>query len=127
MIDKGKVFAVDFDGTLYLGEDTPFPQVDETKMNMPLITYIQECQKNHPEDKYILWTCREGVQVEHALKAISKVSNIRWDAVNDNIQEIKLIYGNSRKIIADVYIDDKSQTPSIATMMLRKYSQEDNK
>lgn len=38
-----------------------------------------------------------------------KNNGLEFDAVNDNLPEIIDIYGeNSRKITADLYIDDKS-------------------
>lgn len=121
-----KIIAVDFDGTLYTGDSTPWPQVDATKMNMDLINYIEKCQAKYPQDKYILWTCRENDEVEFALEALNKVSTIRWDAVNQNVLEVKSRYGDPRKIIADVYIDDKVLTPNKALTMFEIYLQEGN-
>ena len=38
-----------------------------------------------------------------------KVHGLEFDAVNDNLEELKQLYGNnSRKISADLYIDDKA-------------------
>ena len=38
--------------------------------------------------------------------------NLVFDAVNDNLPEVKELYGNnSRKISCDIYIDDKSCIP----------------
>ena len=105
------IYAVDFDGTLYTGA-TPFPKVDPQYLNMELLTYLEELQKREPHSRFILWTCREGREVTVALEAIAKRSTIRWDAVNDNVPEIKIQYQDSRKIIADVYIDDRAIQPS---------------
>ena len=61
--------------------------------------------------KLILWTCRSDKQLDEALE-FCKDAGIEFDAVNDNLPEVKELYGNnSRKIYADVYIDDRSFTP----------------
>ena len=107
MIREGKIFAIDFDGTLYLGPQDNFPFVDETCLNFDLIKQIKHRQKANPQDKFILWTCREEAELQCALDSL-KFSGIQWAAVNENISEIKLRYGDCRKIIADYYIDDRA-------------------
>ena len=93
--------AVDFDGTL---ADT-----DATKIYSPntkLINYLIDRRKN--DDKIILWTCREGERLQEAVDWCKRYG-LRFDAVNDNLQELKDEFGNNpRKIAADVYIDDKA-------------------
>lgn len=32
-----------------------------------------------------------------------------FDAVNDNLRSVKEDYGNPRKIVADLYIDDRAE------------------
>lgn len=95
------IIAVDFDGTL---ADT-----DATKIYSPntkLINYLIDRRKN--DDKIILWTCREGSRLEQAIEWCKRYG-LRFDAVNDNLQELKDEFGNNpRKIAADVYIDDKA-------------------
>ena len=117
----GKIFAIDFDGTLYSG-NTPFPQVDETQLNTELIHAIETCQRLFPQDRYILWTCREGHEIAEALEALNKVSNIKWSAINDNIEEVKQSFGDPRKIIADVYIDDRAASPIYGVRLLQHYA-----
>lgn len=52
----------------------------------------------------ILWTCRNGEMLEAAVQACRAVG-IVFDAVNENIRKYR---GNdSRKVWADLYIDDK--------------------
>lgn len=111
------IVAVDFDGTLYSG-NTPFPEVDIPGLNMKLIRTIEQLQANRPQDRYILWTCREGAEIDKAIDALNSVSSIRWDAINDNVAEVKATYGDPRKIIADIYIDDRSFTPFAGKLYL---------
>lgn len=63
--------------------------------------------------KVILWTCREGKMLEEAvLWCLNR--GLRFDAVNDNLPELKEAFGNNtRKIYADEYWDDRS-VPVIA-------------
>lgn len=107
------VIAVDFDGTLYVDGKLPFPHVDVECLDMNLIHSIEKAQKLRPDDKYILWTCRcREYELQCALSALNKVSCIRWDAINDNVSEVKARFGNPRKVVADIYLDDRAATPN---------------
>lgn len=99
-----KIIAVDFDGTLSKGR---WPDVGVP--NFLLIQkLIQLQQEGH---KLILWTCREGEALYNAVEWC-KDMNLVFDAINDNLPEVKEKYGNnSRKISCDIYIDDKSCIP----------------
>lgn len=96
-----KIFAVDFDGTLC---ENAWPEIGEP--NVAMIEYVKALrQKGH---KIILWTCREGNDL---LKAISWCAEqgLIFDAVNDNLEDTKEWFGgNSRKIVAHYYIDDRA-------------------
>lgn len=95
------IIAVDFDGTLC---EECYPNIG--KPNIRLINYL--VQRRNMGDKLILWTCREESLLEDALKWCGQWG-LEFDAVNDNLEEIKNFYNhNSRKITADYYIDDKA-------------------
>lgn len=96
------IIAVDFDGCL--SSSGSWPEVGEP--NESLINWlIVARQQGH---KVILWTCRVGEALQKAVD-MCKNNGLEFDAVNDNLPEIIDIYGeNSRKITADLYIDDKS-------------------
>ena len=97
----GKIIAVDFDGTLSLGE---WPNIGPT--NEELIALLKERKKNG--DKLILWTCREGDALQEAVRWCER-EGLVFDAVNDNIPEMIERYGtNSRKVSCDYYIDDRA-------------------
>ncbi len=99
--ETSKIIAVDFDGTLSFGE---WPAVGPA--NFKLIDFLKE--RRHNGDKIILWTCRDGEALDHALK-FCEDHGLAFDAVNDNLPEIIEIYGNnSRKISCDYYIDDRA-------------------
>ena len=56
----------------------------------------------------ILFTCRDGQRLKEAVKWCSK-QGLKFDRVNDNLPErIRSYKGNTRKISADVYVDDRS-------------------
>ena len=98
------IIAVDFDGTIV---SDAYPKIGMPRAKT--INYIK-CMKEEG-CKIILWTCRSDKQLEEALEAC-RLAGIEFDAVNDNLPEVKELYGNnSRKIYADVYIDDRSFTP----------------
>ena len=97
------IIAVDFDGTLC---NECYPAIGEA--NLPLIDVLKQRRKNG--DKLILWTCREEEMLDHAVQWCNYYG-LFFDAVNDNIDEIKRKYRhNSRKITADIYVDDKAMT-----------------
>lgn len=103
MIQRKTVVAVDFDGTLCHSE---FPNCGEP--NIKLIASLKLIQ-----DKciLILWTCRVGAALEIALKW-SKDQGLNFKYANENCQQSLDQYGNDcRKILADVYIDDRSVLP----------------
>ena len=98
------IIAVDFDGTLC---EECYPEVGVP--NMKLIDVL--IHRRILGDKLILWTCREGKPLEDAVAWCQKLG-LEFDAVNENLPETIAVWGNnSRKITADLYIDDKSEKP----------------
>ncbi len=98
------IIAVDFDGTLC--EDA-WPNIG--KANADLIQYLLYVQsKGH---KLILWTCRCGDKLIEAIEWC-KDHKLIFDGVNENLPEaIEKFGSDSRKIYADMYIDDKALPP----------------
>ena len=98
---RRKTFAVDFDGTLC---KNAWPEIGEPYPEM--IDLVKSLRQNG--HNIILWTCREGFDLEKAVTWCAE-RGLNFDAVNDNLEEIKVLFGgNSRKIVADYYIDDKA-------------------
>lgn len=76
--------------------------------NIPLITLAKHIKAlGH---KIILWTCREGDDLANAVNACAAHA-LTFDAVNDNLPETKSQYYDSRKIVADIYVDDRGISP----------------
>ena len=106
--DRGKakqpiptIFAVDFDGTLCKNR---WPEIGPA--NQPLIDWLIMQKKSGV--KLILWTMREGELLDDAMRWCAE-RGLRFDAVNDNLQEMKDLFGNNpRKVFADCYIDDRN-------------------
>lgn len=99
-----QIVAVDFDGTLCVDS---YPNIGAP--NQKLIRQLREWQLQ--QKKLILWTCRNG---QFLTDAVSWCANqgLTFDAVNENLPEIVEKYGSdSRKITADIYIDDRSCLP----------------
>lgn len=94
------IISVDFDGTLHYGS---YPKIGSP--NTYLMGYLQNCRKHGI--KVILNTMREGELLEKALE-FCKAYDLEFDAVNDNLPEMKKLFGNNpRKIYSDYIIDDK--------------------
>lgn len=99
-----QIIAVDFDGTLCYSN---WPELGEP--NLPLIEYLKKWRASG--NKLILWTCRAGEALEHAVDWCRE-QHLEFDAINDNLPEIIEIYGNnSRKITCDFYVDDRAILP----------------
>lgn len=96
-----KIYAIDFDGTLCKSK---FPDIGEPIPSA--IEYVKQLKEDG--HKLILWTCRVGKNLDDAVKWC-KEQGIEFDAVNENLQEVIDEYGgDSRKVTADYYIDDKN-------------------
>lgn len=94
------IVAVDFDGTLVKNK---YPYISNP--NTELIDFIL----SHRERViWILWTCRHDEQLEYATKYLKDTFGLEFDYVNENCKEKIMQYGETRKVYADVYIDDNN-------------------
>ena len=93
--------AVDFDGTIVEHE---YP-----KIGKPIPFAIDVLKKLQYEEHHmlILWTVREGTLLDEAVE-YCKNRGLEFYAVNKNFPEETLEPGISRKIVADIYIDDRN-------------------
>jgi len=96
-----KILAIDFDGTLC--EDSNFPEIGFPKMKT--INWVKKQQSlGH---KTILNTCRESDLLKEAVNWCT-LHGLIFDSINENIPELKYHPMGHRKVIADIYLDDKS-------------------
>lgn len=93
--------AVDFDGTIVEHE---YP-----KIGKPIPFAIDVLKKLQYEEHHmlILWTVRAGTLLDEAVE-YCKNRGLEFYAVNKNFPEETLEPGISRKIVADIYIDDRN-------------------
>jgi len=96
-----RVIAVDFDGTLCVNH---FPDIGE-----PIRRTIQYIKRERACGSFIiLWTCRQGERLTAAVDWCKRQGLI-FDYINENTAENIAKYGgDTRKINADIYIDDKA-------------------
>ena len=97
------IIAVGFDGVICVSE---FPNIGRPHINV-IDALIKRRKKG---DKLILWTCRHDKLLDDAV-AFCRNMGLEFDAVNENLDFMIEKYGESRKIGADYYLDDKSVTP----------------
>lgn len=100
------IIAVDFDGTLC---DHEYPGIG--KPNVKLIELVKDLRAKGAQ--LVLWTCREGIQLEDAI-VWCREFGLEFDAVNENAPGVKEKIGvmlATRKIYADIYIDDRGIHP----------------
>lgn len=109
------IVAVDFDGTMV--EDN-FPNIGEPR---DIMIEIQQMQRFCPQRvQFILWTCRNGKELANAVQYLSR-SPIHMDAINENLpQVIEEWGGDTRKVYADLYCDDKAGNHNCLTEQVYK-------
>jgi hypothetical protein len=95
------IIAVDFDGCLCVNK---YPDIGAP--NHKAIAALRARRRDGA--KLILWTCRVGDELEAALN-FCWLHGLRFDAVNTNLPEVIEKYGgDTRKICADEYWDDRA-------------------
>ena len=100
LFKQSLVIAIDFDGTIvehrypFIGRIRPF--AFETMEALQI--------KGH---RLILWSHRAGKKLDDAVKFCSS-HGIEFYAVNKNYPEEVWDENDSRKILADIYIDDRN-------------------
>ena len=94
------IIGVDFDGTIV--EDA-FP-----KIGKPRIFAFETLKKLQEEGhRLILWTYRSGEKLDEAVK-FCEDNGIVFYAINKSFPEEQFDFTRSRKIYADLYIDDRN-------------------
>lgn len=101
MIPKNHlIIAIDFDGTIV--EDA-FPGIGK-----PMLFALETIKKLRSEGhRLILWTYRNGERLQEAVDFCKK-NGIEFYAVNKNYPEEEFDGSISRKIHADLFIDDRN-------------------
>lgn len=94
------ILAIDFDGTIV---EHRYPAIGRIRpFAFETLKALQE--KKH---RLILWTHRAGKELEEAIEFCRK-NGLEFYAVNKNYPEEKWNENESRKILADLYIDDRN-------------------
>lgn len=117
------IIAVDFDGTIV--EDA-YPKIGKPKLfAFDTLKKLQE--EGH---RLILWTYRTGDKLEEAVNFCAK-NELHFYAINKSYPEEIFEKNVSRKIHADLFIDDRNVGGFYGWteiyQLIFKYSPEDNK
>ena len=101
------IIAVDFDGTLC---EHGFPEIGQIRpVHQKVIDFIKMEQKKG--STIILWTCRENTNkrdyLDEAVKWC-KEKGIILDHINEAKVPDEFKGAKSRKIFADIYLDDRA-------------------
>ncbi|MEQ8714427.1 MAG: hydrolase [Cyclobacteriaceae bacterium] len=97
---RSLVIAVDFDGTIV---DHEYPRIGAEKLfAFQTLRALQD--KGH---RLILWTIRDGKTLEDAVE-YCRSNGIEFYAVNENFPNEGFEPGQSRKVNADIFIDDRN-------------------
>jgi hydroxymethylpyrimidine pyrophosphatase-like HAD family hydrolase len=95
-----KTIAVDFDGTIV---EHDFPKIGK-EMLFAFATLKELNRRGH---RLILWTYRNGKLLEEAVEFCRK-NGLEFYAVNKSYPEEEVDGSQSRKINADIFIDDRN-------------------
>ena len=98
------IVAVDFDGTLSL--DSQYPNIGRFNTHL----YEALMKLKGIGWSIVLWTCREGKELKEAVVWCAN-NGLEFDAINENPPEVPF---KSRKVVADMYIDDRAYMPTTA-------------
>ena len=98
------IVAVDFDGTLSL--DSQYPNIGRFNTHL----YEALMKLKGIGWSIVLWTCREGKELKEAVEWCAN-NGLKFDAINENPPEVPF---KSRKVVADMYIDDRAYMPTTA-------------
>lgn len=98
------IVAVDFDGTLSL--DSQYPNIGRFNTHL----YEALMKLKGIGWSIVLWTCREGKELKEAV-VWCKMNGLEFDAINENPSHVPF---KSRKVVADMYIDDRAYMPTTA-------------
>jgi len=98
--ENSKIIAVDFDGTIV---EHKYPAIGR-EMLFAFATLKALQQKGH---KLILWTIRTGPLLQEAVDFCAQ-NGVTFYAVNKNYPEEVLDDNTSRKLNADLFIDDRN-------------------
>lgn len=98
------IVAVDFDGALSL--DSQYPNIGRFNAHL----YEALMKLRGIGWSIVLWTCREGKELKEAVEWCAN-NGLEFDAINENPPEVSF---KSRKVVADMYIDDRAYMPTTA-------------
>jgi hypothetical protein len=98
--ENSKIIAVDFDGTIV---EHAYPGIGK-EMLFAFATLRELQKKGH---KLILWTFRAGPLLDEAVE-YCRANGVEFYAVNKNFPEEELTVNISRKVNADIFIDDRN-------------------
>lgn len=92
--------AVDFDGTIV---ENRYPEIGK-----PMLFALETLKKLQEDGhRLILWTYRAGEELEDAVRFCKK-NGLKFYAVNKSYPEEAYDKSMSRKILADIFIDDRN-------------------
>lgn len=98
--DENIVVAFDFDGTIT--KEDNYPCLDY-EYNYNAIKWVKRIQELNVVS--VLWTCNSEEKIKKITLELAEKYDIYFDYINDYPYR-----GNSRKLNADVYIDDRANS-----------------
>jgi len=100
-MQKRKIIAVDFDGTIVRQEEHAHEKTD-----FVLMPNAKEVLSWMYDNFYtILWTCRDGLVLQNAVNFLS-ANSIQFHMINQNMPTID--FKTSGKIFANFYFDNRA-------------------
>ncbi|NQX76537.1 BT0820 family HAD-type phosphatase [Gilvibacter sp.] len=99
-MEETRKIAVDFDGTIV---ENAYPRIGK-----PMLFAFDTMKKLQQKGfRLILWTYRHGKSLEEAVE-FCKANGVEFYAINQSFPEEEFTQDVSRKINADLFIDDRN-------------------
>lgn len=93
--------AIDFDGTIVTHE---YPNIGK---EIPFAIDTLKRMQELPDVVLVLWTVREGALLDEAVE-YCRNKGLEFYAINSNYPEESAKYPEPRKLMADLFIDDRN-------------------
>ena len=98
------IIATDFDNTLVDVEGYSYPDFGEPT---EWFSQLKNLRKHYPNIEVILYTCREGQDLEAAIKFCME-NGLIFDSVNEDTHSTSKWKTPGRKPFAHIYVDDRA-------------------
>lgn len=117
--NRPMIIAIDFDGTLFDSYSDGDLYLDVPLYTTKLLYTLIDLKEKYGDCLfYILFTCRHDENLQEVVD-VCKYCGLEFDAVNNNYPDLP--FETSRKVYADLYIDNRANGKAVDPDYLQSY------